>query len=129
MIQDTVTDEVLLRKPKFIAFLFSIILLCFFIIDPSQSIMGELLEPALGDPEKSGIYGHFITSFMLSALLVLNLLAISFIPRFRFQVIVVWVQLLILFLGLPSVLLHTPKKKNDAVIFLISCSQIFSYFI
>jgi polar amino acid transport system permease protein len=99
LIQDTVTDEVLLRKPKFIAFLFSIILLCFFIIDPSQSIMGELLEPALGDPEKSGIYGHFITSFMLSALLVLNLLAISFIPRFRFQVIVVWVQLLILFLS------------------------------
>lgn len=60
--------------------------------------MGRLLEPALGDPAESGFYGRFVTSFMLSSALVLNLVVISFIPRFRFQVIIVWIQLLILFL-------------------------------
>jgi polar amino acid transport system permease protein len=99
LIQDTVTDDVLLRKPQFIAFLFAIFLVCFFIFDPSQSIIGRLLEPAIGDPEQSGVYGRFVTSFMLSAILVLNLVAISFIPHFRLQVIVVWIELLILFLS------------------------------
>jgi len=99
VIQDTVTEDVLLRKPKFIAFLFATLLLCFLIFDPSESIMGHLLEPALGDPEESGLYGRFVTSFMLTVLLVLNLLAISFIPIFRLQVIAVWIELLILFLS------------------------------
>jgi len=99
LIQDTVTEDVLLRKPKFIAFLFATILFCFFIFDPSQSIMGHLLEPALGNPEQSGLYGRFVTSFMLAVLLVLNLLAISLIPNFRLQVIAVWIELLILFLS------------------------------
>ena len=99
MIQDTVTEDIILRKPKFIAFLFTTIFICFFIFDPSQSIMGHLLEPALGDPEKSGLYGRFVTSSMSAVLLVLNLLAISLIPNFRLQVIAVWIQLLILFLS------------------------------
>ena len=98
MIQDTVTEDILLRKPRFIGLLFAIILLVFVIFDPSQSLMGSLLEPALGDPAQSGFYGRLVTSLMLSALLVLNLVIISFIPRFGFQVVVVWIQLLILFL-------------------------------
>ena len=98
MIQDTVTEDILLRKPQFIALLFAIIFVMFFIFDPSQSMMGHLLEPALGDPEQSGFYGRFVTSFMLAALIVLNLVAISFIPLFRFQVIVVWIELFILFM-------------------------------
>ena len=99
MIQDTVTEDIIMRKPKFIAFLFTTIFICFFIFDPSQSIVGHLLEPALGDPEKSGLYGRFVTSCMSAVLLVLNLLAISLIPNFRLQVITVWIQLLILFLS------------------------------
>jgi len=88
-----------MRKPKFIAFLFTTIFICFFIFDPSQSIVGHLLEPALGDPEKSGFYGRCVTASMSAVLLVLNLLAISWIPNFRLQVITVWLQLLILFLS------------------------------
>ena len=99
MIQDTVTEDIIMRKPKFIAFLFTTIFICFFIFDPSQSIMGHLLEPALGDPEKSGFYGRCVTASMSAVLLVLNLLAISWIPNFRLQVITVWLQLLILFLS------------------------------
>jgi polar amino acid transport system permease protein len=98
LIQDTVTEDILLRKPQFIGLLFAIIFVVFFIFDPSQSLMGSLLEPALGNPAESGVYGRFFTSFMLSAIFVLNLVAISFIPQFRFQVIVVWIQLLVLFL-------------------------------
>lgn len=98
MIQDTVTDDIQLQKPRVIALVFAVILAGFFIFDPSQSMMGHLLEPALGDPEKSGFYGRFATSFMLAAVLVLNLVAISFIPLFRFQVIVVWIELFILFM-------------------------------
>ena len=99
MIQDTVTEDIIMRKPKFIAFLFTTIFICFFIFDPSQSIVGHLLEPALGDPEKSGFYGRCVTASMSAVLLVLNLLAISWIPNFRLQVITVWLQLLILFLS------------------------------
>ena len=98
MIQDTVTDDIQLQKPRVIALVFAVILVGFFIFDPSQSMMWHLLEPALGDPEKSGFYGRFVTSFMLAALLVLNLVAISYIPLFRFQVIVVWIELFILFM-------------------------------
>ena len=98
MIQDTVTDDIQLQKPRVIALVFAVILVGFFIFDPSKSMMGHLLEPALGDPEQSGFYGRFVTSFMLAALLVLNLVAISFIPLFRFQVIVVWIELFILFM-------------------------------
>jgi len=99
MIQDTVTEDVLLRKPLFVFFLFVITFIISFSVDPSQSFIGHLLEPALGDPEKSGLYGRFVTSFMLAVLFVLNLTAIGFLPRFRFQVIVVWIELLILFLS------------------------------
>ena len=99
MIQDTVTEDIIMRKPKFIAFLFTTIFICFFIFDPSQSIVGHRLEPALGDPEKSGFYGRCVTASMSAVLLVLNLLAISWIPNFRLQVITVWLQLLILFLS------------------------------
>lgn len=98
MIQDTVTDDIQLQKPRVIVLVFAVILVGFFIFDPSESMMGHLLEPALGDPEKSGFYGRFVTSFMLAAVLVLNLVAISFIPLFRFQVIVVWIELFILFM-------------------------------
>ena len=98
MIQDTVTDDILLQKPRVIALVFAIILVGFFTVDPSQSMIGHLLEPAIGDPEQSGFYGRFVTSFTLSALLTLNLVAISFIPLFRFQVIVVWIELFILFM-------------------------------
>lgn len=98
MIQDTVTDDILLRKPLFLLSLCGLALIGFFFVDPSQSLMGRLLEPAIGDPAQSGFYGRFVTSFTLAALFVLNLVAISLLPQFRFQVIAVWLELLALFL-------------------------------
>ena len=99
MIQDTVTEEILLRKPKFVLIIFALACLGFFIYDPSQGTVGSLLEPAIGDPAESGFYGRFATSFTLAFLFVLNLIAISLLPEFRYQVFVVWIELLILFMS------------------------------
>jgi len=98
LIQDTVTEEQLLRKPRFVLILFALTCIAFMIIDPSQSAVGHFLAPVIGDPAESGFYGRFVTSFTLALLFVLNLIVISLLPEFRYQVIVVWVELLILFL-------------------------------
>ncbi len=98
MIQDTVTEELLLRKPRFVLIIFALACIGFIIIDPSQSAVGHFLAPVIGDPAESGFYGRFVTSFTLALLFVLNLVAISLLPEFRYQVIVVWIELVILFL-------------------------------
>ena len=98
MIQDTVTEELLLRKPRFVLIVFALACVAFFIIDPSQSAVGHFLAPVIGDPAESGFYGRFVTSFTLGLLFVLNLGVISILPEFRFQVIVVWIELIVLFL-------------------------------
>jgi polar amino acid transport system permease protein len=69
------------------------------IIDPSQSAVGHFLAPVIGDPAESGFYGRFVTSFTLALLFVLNLIGISVLPSFRYQVIVVWIELVVLFLA------------------------------
>jgi len=99
VIQDTVTEELLLRKPRFVLLLFLIVFVVFFLIDPSQTAVGHFLAPVAGNPEESGLYGRFVTSFTLTVLFILNLIAISLIPRFRWQVVVVWLELLLLFLA------------------------------
>ncbi len=99
MIQDTVTEEQLLRKPRFVLIIFILAGIGFIIMDPSQTAMGQFLAPVIGDPAESGFYGRFVTSFTLALLFILNLGAISLLPEFRFQVIVVWIELLLLFLA------------------------------
>jgi len=98
MIQDTVTDALLLRKPGFVISILAIVFIGFFIGDPSQTSMGHFLEPVIGNPAESGFYGRFATSLMLAIIFVVNLLLISQIPVFKYQVIVVWIELVILFL-------------------------------
>jgi len=61
--------------------------------------VGHFLAPVAGDPETSGLYGRFVTSFTLAFLFVLNLIFISLLPSFRLQVVVVWIELLLLFLA------------------------------
>jgi len=99
LIQDTVTEELLLRKPRFVLLLFLIAGVVFFILDPSQTAVGHFLAPVAGNPAESGFYGRFVTSFTLAVIFIINLFAISLLPRFRWQVIVVWFQLLLLFLA------------------------------
>lgn len=98
MIQDTVTEAPLLRNPKFVITVLVGVFILFFIGDPSLTTMGHLMAPVIGDPAQSGVYGRFATSFVLAILFVINLLLISMIPAFRFQVMVVWIELVALFL-------------------------------
>ena len=98
MIQDTVTEALLLRKPRFVITVLVVVFIGFFIGDPSQSTMGHLMAPVIGDSAESGAYGRFATSLVLAILFVINLLLISMVPVFRYQVIVVWIELVILFL-------------------------------
>lgn len=98
MIQDTVTESILLRKPRFVLIIFVLACIGFLIIDPSQSVVGRFLEPVIGNPEESGFYGRFVTSFTLAFIFVVNLIAISLLPEFRYQVFAVWIELLMLFL-------------------------------
>jgi polar amino acid transport system permease protein len=98
MIQDTVTEALLLRKPGFVISVLVAIFIAFFIGDPSQTVMGHLMAPVIGDPAESGNFGRFATSLVLAIIFVLNLLLISWIPNFTFQVTVVWIELVMLFL-------------------------------
>jgi polar amino acid transport system permease protein len=98
MIQDTVTEALLLRKPKFVIIVLVVVFIGFFIGDPSLTTMGHLMAPVIGDPAESGFYGRFATSLVLAILFVINLLLISMVPVFKYQVTVVWIELIILFL-------------------------------
>ena len=99
MIQDTVTEALLLRNPRFVLILFTLVCVIFMLLDPSQSAVGYFLAPVVGDPAESGFYGRFVTSFTLALLFIFNLIAISLLPQFHYQVIVVWIELVILFLA------------------------------
>ena len=99
MIQDTVTEALLLRTPRFVLILFTLVCVIFMLLDPSQSAVGYFLAPVVGDPAESGFYGRFVTSFTLALLFIFNLIAISLLPQFHYQVIVVWIELVILFLA------------------------------
>ena len=98
MYQDTVIEHRLLAKPAFVAGMFASIFVIFFMFDLSQTFVGALLEPAIGDPEQSGWYGRFAIALTVATALMINIIAIGFMP-FKYQVVVVWLQLLICFLA------------------------------
>ncbi len=98
MYQDTVVEDKLLHKPAFLAGLFAIAFIVAYYMDFSQGLIGHLLSPVHGTPEESGVLGRFNSAFFVALLFTLNLFAISFLP-FRQQVLVVWLELLALFLG------------------------------
>ncbi len=64
----------------------------------NDTIFGEFLRPAIGEPKESGLFGNLAIGLVMSMLFVGNIVLIGFLP-FRYQVIVVWIELLILFLS------------------------------
>ncbi|WP_417240701.1 amino acid ABC transporter permease [Celeribacter halophilus] len=68
------------------------------LVDLTGTIFGELMRPAIGAPEEAGVFGRVAIAFVLGLLLVLNVVLISFL-QFRFQVLIVWFELLCLFLA------------------------------
>ncbi len=98
MYQDTVVEDKRLHDPIFLVGLFLGIFAIAFYFDFSKSFIGELLTTITGPTEESGLYGRFVTALFISLLITVNLFAISFLS-FKKQVFIVWIELLILFLG------------------------------
>lgn len=94
---DTVTGDPLVHKTKNIAIMLAIGLVVFSLFGLNDTIYGELMRPVIGEPTESGIFGNIAIGLVLAILFVGNIVLIGFIP-FRFQVIVVWIELVILFL-------------------------------
>tara|TARA_B110000263_G_scaffold224402_1_gene214785 strand:+ start:300 stop:1247 length:948 start_codon:yes stop_codon:yes gene_type:complete len=87
-----------LHKPAFLLGLSVAVLIFFFAFNFTDTVFGELLSPVIGNPKESGFFGRLVVSFVLSAIFVLNLFAISF-ARLRVQIFIVWIELFLLFLA------------------------------
>ncbi len=95
---DTVVNDPLVHKPKIVGLMLVVSTAFFILIDTTGSIFGELMRPVIGEPAESGFYGRFATGLVLGILFVFNIVLIGFL-KFRLQVVIVWLQLLALFLA------------------------------
>lgn len=95
---DTVVGDQLVHKPKVIAIMLAISLVVFTLFGLNDTIFGEFMRPVIGEPKESGLFGNAATGLVLSMLFVGNIVLIGFL-RFRIQILVVWVELLLLFLS------------------------------
>ncbi|MES0173932.1 amino acid ABC transporter permease [Mesorhizobium sp. M0006] len=92
---DTVDSEVLVHKPWFVGMVFVLVLAFAFVVNLTDTPMGQLLRPAIGDPLVSGVYGRFAIALVISILFCLNIVLIGF-ARYKVQVAIVWLELLFL---------------------------------
>lgn len=76
--------------------LFVVALVIFVALDLRPTIFGRLLAPAIGNPLTSGWYGRLSIAAVLAAVLVLDVWLVTLLS-FRWQVVVVWIELTILF--------------------------------
>ena len=95
---DTVVPDPAVHKPKVMAIMLAVGLVVFTLMGLNDTIFGEFMRPAIGEPKESGLFGNMAIGLVMSMLFVGNIVLIGFLP-FRFQVIVVWLQLLVLFLS------------------------------
>jgi len=95
---DTVVSDPLVHKPKTLGIMLLVSLVVFSFFGLSNTIFGEFLRPVIGEPSESGLFGNVAVGLVVSMLFVGNVFLIGFLA-FRIQVIVVWVELLLLFLA------------------------------
>lgn len=100
--QDTVESEVLVHKPLFIASVFAVVLTVFLMVNLTGTIMGEIMRPVIGEPLESGFYGRFAIAFVVAAAFCVNLVLIGF-ASLKVQIGIVWLELLVLFIGFVKV--------------------------
>lgn len=94
---DTVIGEKLVHSPKVMGALFVGLIALLSLIDLNATIFGELARPIIGTPESAGLAGRITIAGLLSLVVVLNFVALGFL-KFRYQVLVVWIELFVLFL-------------------------------
>ena len=95
---DTVVSDPLVHKPKVIAAMLVAAAVFFTAVNLNATLFGELMRPVIGEPSEAGLYGQFAIGLVLAVLFTLNVVLIGFL-KFRLQVIIVWLQLLCLFLA------------------------------
>ncbi len=95
---DTVVADPAVHKPKVMAIMLAVGLVVFSLMGLNDTIFGEFMRPAIGEPTESGLFGNMAIGLVMAMLFVANIVLIGFLP-FRYQVIVVWLELLVLFLS------------------------------
>ncbi len=79
---------------------YGLVFLALMALDLSPSIIGQLLAPAIGDPNDAGLYGRFVCALVVTALLWADVWLVGRLPGpFVVKLLVVWAQLLALFLA------------------------------
>lgn len=89
----------LLEKPlarRWISFWLGVLL--FTLIDLSDTMIGDFLRPAIGEPAESGLWGRFSCGLVVTALIWLDAIIVGMLPR-RVRLPLVWGQLFILFMA------------------------------
>ncbi len=94
---DTVVGDPAVHKPKVILIMLAVATVLFTLFGMNDTIFGEFMRPVIGEPKESGFFGNVSTGLVMAVLLTINIILIGFLA-FRIQVIIVWFELLILFL-------------------------------
>ncbi len=95
--RDTVIPDVAVHKPPVMALMLLVSTILFTLLGFKDTMMGDLMRPVIGDPATAGFFGNAATGLVMGVLLTANIILIAFLPL-RYQVVVVWFELLLLFL-------------------------------
>lgn len=95
---DTVVPDPAVHKPRVMAIIFAVGFVLFSLMGLNDTIFGEFMRPAIGEPSESGLLGNLAIGMVISMIFTINIVLIGFLP-FRLQVLVVWLELLLLFLA------------------------------
>ena len=95
---DTVVGDRLVHKPRTIIIMLVVATALFTFFGMNDTLFGEFLRPVIGEPKESGLFGNFSVGFVLAILFTINVILVGFLS-FKYQVIVVWFQLLLLFMA------------------------------
>lgn len=95
---DQIKGDSLIVKPWFNALIFTIISLLAYVIDFRGNGFALLLAPILGTGEAVGEFGRVFLALSVGIIFIANLHLLNLL-RFRIQIIVVWLELLFLFLS------------------------------
>lgn len=93
-----IIGRTLKQQPVRLLLLFALAIIILGVVDLRETLLGDLLRPAIGVPAESGWYGRMATGLVAAFLLALNVVLIRLLPR-RLQVYAVWLELLVLFLA------------------------------
>ena len=95
---DTVVPDPAVHKPRVMAMIFAIGFVLFSLMGLNDTIFGEFMRPAIGEPTESGLLGNLAIGMVISMIFTANIVLIGFLS-FRLQILVVWLELLLLFLS------------------------------